>query len=567
MRRVGPHHFAYLRAVAEGIAPQDAAKRFLGIAHGHEAITAHRATVDLLRAAARRHGEKSARLIGLTIKTTQSDKPSLDDFIAENDLDGWSEVEITQMYEAAFGSDSKVERRNRMRERQLELLKRLEAATAQAPSPSDFVGGWFDEALAQKFVGAGINTLGELNLRVSAGGSWYKNLPAVGQNKAQRIEHFLRALLPRLAVALPHFGHPKTSGPTLPATTLPALPGSLLGALSLEESVTAWIEAKAGSVATRKVYAREVGRFLVWLRIEHPGTTPANLTIQEAIQFSGFLENIPDHYISRRKAAPGKLGWAPFRGQLTPSSRKQSLVVVGAWLDWLVHARHISANPFRLISKKQGDNPADSGEVKAISEGAMKELLAFFDAIQPSPAAHRMRFLLRFLESMGLRASELLQARVSDLVTLPEGLALHVHGKGSKNRRVTLNRQAREALNEYLTARGIGTLQTAPAEAPLFASVRNPMEPISYSTLYGTVKRWLTKAVSASPLASHEKCRLQLASTHWLRHTFGTRLIEKGAAPDAVQSSMGHASPVTLAKYTRASAKRQFTEISRIFGE
>ena len=65
------------------------------------------------------------------------------------------------------------------------------------------------------------------------------------------------------------------------------------------------------------------------------------------------------------------------------------------------------------------------------------------------------------------------------------------------------------------------------------------MTPISYPTLYQTVRHWLENADAASPLPQHEKGPLYRASTHWLRHTFGTRLIEKGAAPDAVQSSMG----------------------------
>lgn len=566
MRRIGPHHFAYLRALAEGISRQDAAKRYLGITHGHEAITEHRLAVDLLRSAARRRGEKSVRLIGLTIKTTNTDTPSLDDFISERDLDGWSESEITAMYQDAFGTDLKAERRNRMRTRQIELLNSLEAATVQAPFPDDFVGGWFDEMLAKKLVSAGFMTLGALNARVSAGGAWFKSLPAIGQSKAQRIEVYLRTLLPRVDVALPYFGMPKTLDAYSPASTLPALPNSLLGAVSLDESVSAWIEAKAGSDATRKVYAREVGRFLVWLRMEHPERTPAHLSIQEAIAFSEFLKHIPDHYISRRKASPGELGWAPFRDQLTPASRKQALIVVSSWLDWLMDARHISANPFRLINKKQGDNPSNMGEVKALSERAMNELLRFFDSAPPRPAVHRMRFLLLFLESMGLRASELLQARISDLITLPEGLALHVHGKGSKNRHVTLNRQARQALNDYLASRGFENIESSPSEIPLLASARNSLEPIKYSTFYDTLKRWLTKAVSASALPSHEKAHLYQVSAHWLRHTFGTRLIEKGAAPDAVQSSMGHASPATLAKYTRTSAKRQFAEVGRVFG-
>lgn len=572
-RRLGPHHFAYLRAIAEGLERTDCARRYLGIEHGHEAVTAHRLVVDQVRAAARRRGETSARLIGLTIRVSGTAQPSLEDFIAERGLDGWSEAEVTELYAECCGEvqgpDPKAQRRERLRRRQIELLRSLESAVAEAPSPSDFVGGWFDEALARKLDLAGIRTLGELNSRVSAGGAWYRPLPAVGKAKAQRIEAFLRTLLPREAQVLPFFGVSRQTGRALvvsgPPSPVPA--GSLLGELTIEQTVEAWIAARANSDATRKVYAREVGRFLVWLRHERPGVTPAQLGVRDAVAFAELLRDIPPHFISRRKASPGAIGWAPFRGQLTPASRQQALTVVSSWLDWLVEARHIEANPFRLISRKQGDDRAARGEVKAISEGAMQALLAFFEREEPSPAVQRMRFLLRFLESMGLRASELLAARLGDLVTLPEGLALKVHGKGAKNRHVTLNRQAREALNEYLAARGLGDFLRAEPATPVLASVLDPMTPISYPALYQTVRRWLEKAVSASALPQHEKSQLYRASIHWLRHTFGTRLIEKGAAPDAVQSSMGHASPVTLSRYTRSSARRQFSEVAKVFGE
>ena len=572
-RRLGPHHFAYLRAVAEGLERTDCARRYLGIEHGHEAVTAHRLVVDQVRAAARRRGETSARLIGLTIRVSDTAQPSLEEFIAERGLDGWSEAEVTELYAECCGEtrgpDPKAQRRERLRRRQIELLRSLESAVAEAPSPSDFVGGWFDEALARKLDLAGIRTLGELNSRVSAGGAWYRPLPAVGKAKAQRIEAFLRTLLPREAQALPFFGVGHQAGKALvvsgPASPVPV--GSLLGELTIEQTVEAWIAARANSDATRKVYAREVGRFLVWLRHERPGVSPQQLSVQDAVAFTGFLREIPSHFISRRKASPGELGWAPFRGQLTPGSRKQALIVVSAWLDWLVEARHVEANPFRLVSRKQGDDQAATGEVKAITEGAMHALLRYFEQAEPSPAIHRMRFVLRFLESMGLRASELLAARLGDLVTLPEGLALKVHGKGAKNRHVTLNRQARDALNEYLAARGLADFLQAPAATPILASARDPMTPITYPALYQTVRRWLEKAVSAADLPRHEKTQLYKASTHWLRHTFGTRLIEKGAAPDAVQSSMGHSSPVTLSRYTRSSAKRQFSEVAKVFGE
>jgi len=57
VRRLGPHHFAYLRAVAEGLDLTDSARRYLGTQHGHEAVTAHQQAVDAVRAVARRQGD------------------------------------------------------------------------------------------------------------------------------------------------------------------------------------------------------------------------------------------------------------------------------------------------------------------------------------------------------------------------------------------------------------------------------------------------------------------------------------------------------------------------------
>lgn len=569
-RRIGPHHFAHLRAVAEGISVQDAAKRYLAIEHGHQAVTAHRLVTDQVRAAARRRGEKDARLIGLTIRGGNDDKPSLEDFAAERGLDGWSESEIREMYLEDFGHDPKAARRERLRTRQIELLKKLETLVAEVPSPTDFVGGWVDEAMAKKLVTAGITTLGELNSKVSAGGHWFKNLPAVGKAKAARLEAFVRTLMPREAVALPYFGTPKFSGTGRELFTVnnsPALPGSLLGAMSPEQALQAWLEAKATTAATRKVYAREANRLLVWLRFERPARSVFELTVADVTAYSSFLKEVPDRYISKRQAAVGELGWAPFRGQLTATSRQQAISVAASWLDWLVEAQHIQANPFRLIKLRQGDDQARFTGVKAIAQPAMGELVRFFESTPPTPAIHRMRFVLTFGEATGLRASELIAARIEHLVTLPEGLALKVLGKGEKLRLVVLNRQAREALNTYLAARGLGDLGTAPPAAPFLASATDPTQPIAYATLWGTMRRWLERAVSASALPSHEKNQLYKASAHWLRHTFGTRLVEGGAALDAVQSAMGHASLQTTSKYTRASEKRLFGEVGRVFGD
>jgi len=200
VHRLGLHHFAHLRAFCEGLDVQDSAKRYLGIEHGHEAKAAHAQTVDAVQMVARRRGEKAWRLIGLRIAINPESPihPSLDDFIAEHELEDWSAFEIEALYLEAYPPNKKNQRREKLRARQLQLLKTLESVAAETPIPSDLVSGWFDDLTAAKLTTAGMVTLADLGKKISVGGGWYRTLPGVGKTKAHRIKHHFSMLLPQL---------------------------------------------------------------------------------------------------------------------------------------------------------------------------------------------------------------------------------------------------------------------------------------------------------------------------------------------------------------------------------
>ena len=597
VRRLGPHHFAHLRACAEGLDLSDCARRYLGIEHGHEAKTAHQEAVDAVRAVARRRGESAWRLVGLTIRVPAGEaRPSLDAFAQQHGLDGFSESEVLTLYAETFPLERKAARSQRLRERQLELLRRLERLAAETPQLSDLVAGWFEEALAAKLVTAGLLTLGALNARVSAGGRWFAALPAVGVAKARRIERHLDTLLPReLPAAKPLFalsatpalfGAPspaRTSrapdGPTDEASSLRALEEAtqtavarpLLDVNSDGQAVQSWIQARAGSLATLRVYQREVHRLLLWLQYERgvggQGATLAQMTVADCGAFMAFLENIPPRWISRARAAPGQSGWAPFRGPLSHASCRQAITIIASLFAWLQSAQYLSANPWVLVNQATGDDPGHRMlNTKAFSEAAMLEVLRFVDGQAPSPSRGRIRFILLFVEAVGLRSAELLSATLGDLRLEPEGWLMQVRGKGSKNRIAAVPGQALAALQEYLGVRGLGSVQAAPPAAPLLASTVDPMAPIGYQALYEHVKGWLAKAVRASSLPAHERERLAGATTHWLRHTFGTRAIARAVPLDVIQAQMGHASiQTTTAIYGRAPIKRRVDELGKAF--
>ncbi|MDP2368782.1 phage integrase family protein [Rhodoferax sp.] len=581
--RLGRHHFSHLRAVAEGLALIDSAKRYLGVEHGHHAKAAHRQTVEAMRGVARRHGESAWRLLGISIPVaSDADQPTLDDFIAERGLDGWRESEIAELYAQSYpqdgGAGHKARRRARLRERQLALIRKLEALAAEMPSPTDLITGWFDDATAMKLLGAGMVTLGDLNRRVSDGGRWYRTLPAIGASKAHRIEAYLATLLPQVAQgARPVFAltlTPSLFQETQPASSLPALPtlggaeGQLLEARNDLEAVDAWVNARAGSTATATVYRREGQRLLLWLQYERQGKGFAQMTIGDCRDYMAFLQNIPANWISRVRAAPGQPGWAPFRGALSHKSQRQAVVIIAALFTWLQAAQYLVRNPWPLVNQKTGDDRTQRMlDTKALSEAAFAEIQAFVLSRPPSPSRHRILFVLRFVEAVGLRSSELLNAKLGDIQLTPEGWMLQVHGKGAKNRIAIIPGQALLALQDYLAARGLGGIEVAPPSAPLLGSTIDPMEPIGYQALYEHVNGWIAKAVSSSALPSNERLKLAGATTHWLRHTFGTRAVARQVPADVIQAQMGHASiQTTLSIYGRAPLQRRNDELAKAFG-
>ena len=92
------------------------------------------------------------------------------------------------------------------------------------------------------------------------------------------------------------------------------------------------------------------------------------------------------------------------------------------------------------------------------------------------------------------------------------------------------------------------------------------MSPLGYQALYEHVRGWIRKAVAAFELPMHECARLAGATTHWLRHTFGTLAIAREVPLDVIQAQMGHASiQTTTAIYGRAPLQRRVDALKPAF--
>lgn len=592
LRRLGRQHFAHLRAVAEGVAIERCALLYLGVHHVYAATSTHRLVADSARALARRQGERDWRLVGLRIKPlVDASQPSLEAFIDQQGLDpdAWSEKDLQDFYREAYaahsadaGAGAKAKRRERMRERQLALIARLSAQAGADALPSDRIDTWFDPAVAQRLEGSGLLLLQDLRALIGQGGRWWRSLRATGQAKAQRIAEFLAVLLPGPLPALPHFALDERAGALAPPAPSPALAVAsaraaqpqldlVVGTPRLDahtdrEAVERWVEARAGAATTAKRYRTEALRLLLWLQTVRQRPLAA-MTGDDCRAYLVFLEHLPPEWIGQRKAAPFTLGWTPCRGPLSVASRRHTITILSAMGDWLTSVQYLSLNPWRLINRRIGDDRGRNElDTRAFTRETWAEILRVLDLQAPSPALHRLRFVLRFVEATGLRSAELIGARLGDLQEIEEGLVMQVQGKGARNRVISVPGQAEAALQAYLASRLLGSWDECDGSLPLLASTLDGVAPITYEALYKAIKAGLRRAILASDLKPKARELALRASPHWLRHTFGTRATEREVPLDVIQAQMGHADPATTAQYSRAQVKRRQGALEKAFG-
>ena len=356
------------------------------------------------------------------------------------------------LYAEAFPvTDRTAARNERMRERQRALLFELEQLAAETPQPTDLVSGWFEDAVAKRLIGAGWITLGDLRptdrawrpVVAGAAGGWR------GQG-GRALSAYLETLLPAgpTGVHKPGFhvqakrawamsaaadtaeegdgaaGHAElgfsetearqlVKGDTGSNRSLPTTAG--IQATDDSQAIDAWIAAKAGGAATARSYRKEAERLLVWCLLERHKPL-SSMDQGDCLAYLTFLEHLPEAWVSLRYAKRHAPGWTPFRGPLSAASRRYALVVLSGLFDWLVSARYLAANPWRLVNRKIADDRFAELDSRAFTPQAWDALHAFLASSQvfPSSARDRIAFLLAFGEATGLRASELVSARLGD---------------------------------------------------------------------------------------------------------------------------------------------------------
>ncbi|MET1260437.1 site-specific tyrosine recombinase XerD [Flagellimonas sp. DF-77] len=214
--------------------------------------------------------------------------------------------------------------------------------------------------------------------------------------------------------------------------------------------------------------------------------------------------------------------------ELNPRSQSRIISALKGFFTFLVFEGYRTDNPMDLIeSPKIGRKLPDT-----LSTEEIDTLIGAIDLSKPE--GERNRAIIETLYGCGLRVSELIQLKLSDLY-FEEGF-IKVTGKGSKQRFVPINRSCMAYITTYRNLVRSHQTIVAGHEDILFLNRRGKQ--LTRAMIFTIVRR-LTEASGIK----------KTVSPHTFRHSFATHLLEGGADLRAIQQMLGHESITTTEVY------------------
>lgn len=210
--------------------------------------------------------------------------------------------------------------------------------------------------------------------------------------------------------------------------------------------------------------------------------------------------------------------------------RSQARIISGlkSFFNYLIFENYRETNPLELIeSPKIGRKLPDTLSIEEIDT-----IISHVDL--STPEGERNRAMLEMLYACGLRVTELIELKLSQLF-FDEGF-ISVVGKGDKQRFVPIGENTQKFINIYVNE--IRTHQNIQKghEDILFLNRRGKQ--LTRAMIFTIVKRLVEKSGIQKNI-----------SPHTFRHSFATHLLENGADLRAIQLMLGHESITTTEVY------------------
>jgi integrase/recombinase XerD len=220
--------------------------------------------------------------------------------------------------------------------------------------------------------------------------------------------------------------------------------------------------------------------------------------------------------------------WVNNKG-ISPRTQARIISGIKSFYKYLLIEEKIDRDPTALL-----ETPKVGRKLPEIL--SVEEIDTIINAVDTKkPEGQRNKAILETLYSCGLRVSELIDLKISNLFF--ESGFVKIEGKGSKERLVPISTKAIKEINLYLSEYRRNLKVHTDHEDILFLNRRG--KKLSRVMIFTIIKN-ITKKLGFE----------KNISPHTFRHSFATHLIDGGANLRAVQEMLGHESIITTEIYT-----------------
>ena len=261
-------------------------------------------------------------------------------------------------------------------------------------------------------------------------------------------------------------------------------------------------------------YSSDIEKFIDYLERENGGANSGVEYVTSEI-ISGYLSKILETGLSKR-------------------SQARLISSLKAFYKYLEMESLVLKNPTELT---------DAPKIKPYLPVVMSvaEVENIINSVDLSiEEGHRNKAIFEVLYSCGLRVTELVNLKISDLFT--KELFIRVTGKGSKQRLVPIGEPAVDALSLYFEKRKHIKVKKG-CEDIVFLNRRGGK--LSREMIFILVRKQAAVAGVTKEV-----------SPHTFRHSFATHLVENGADLRVVQEMLGHESILTTEIYTHVNSEK-----------
>lgn len=253
-------------------------------------------------------------------------------------------------------------------------------------------------------------------------------------------------------------------------------------------------------------YSKDLELFTIWLEALSPPQSP--LVIH--------TNTIQDFLYQRSKSVKA-------------STLNRCLASLRGFFGYLHFSKQREDNPMDLI-----DSPKTSRSLpEVLSVEEIDLLIAQIDLSKPQ--GERNRSMLELLYGCGLRVSELIGLRLSDLF-FDEGF-IRIEGKGNKQRLVPIAPITQKYMQIYIN------------EIRAHQKIQPEATDVVYLNRRGKALTRVMVFIIVKDLTEKSGIKKKI-SPHTFRHSFATHLLENGADLSAIQQMLGHEDITTTEIYT-----------------